>query len=104
MSIPIKRPKKEYKQSQLVWLNYDIAMWVWGKANEMGVAPNIFIAKLLEGCMNAEKEGKFTPIAHVDREIKVYACPYCEYEARVRGDLLQHLLDKHSDKLKIEGK
>jgi hypothetical protein len=104
MSIPIKPPKREYKILQKVWLPYKVNNWVCEKAEQLGVAPNVFIAKLVEWCIEREGKGEVSPIATVDKIVKVYACPYCSFEAKVRGDLLQHLLDKHSDKLKIEGK
>jgi hypothetical protein len=104
MSIPIKREKRTSKIQQVIWLNPSTFRWILDLSEQLEEAPNTVIAKLLDWVKVKGESGELKPLATVDKIVKVYACPYCNFEAKVRGDLLQHLLDKHSDKLKIEGK
>lgn len=102
MNVDLPKKGKEPKVPQHIWLPLKTFLWVTEKARELNVAHNVFIAQLVEACRKAEEEGKFEPLKVIDKEVEVYRCPFCNFKTKVRFDLLQHLMDKHSDKVEIK--
>lgn len=96
----IKPPKKMQKFPQHIWLDADVYRWIIDLASEKGVAPNIICSQLLRAVYEGQQTGKINAVITVEKPIEIYRCIFCEYKTQKLADIIDHIADKHKDKLR----
>jgi hypothetical protein len=96
----IKAPKKSPKFPQHIWLDADVYRWIVDLATDKGVAPNIVISQLVRAVYEGQQSGKVQPVVTIEKQLKIYRCPFCEFETQKLADIIDHISDKHKDKLR----
>ncbi|MCR6669416.1 MAG: hypothetical protein NDF51_05405 [archaeon YNP-WB-040] len=95
------QPKgKSPKFQQIIWLDAETYQWIIGLSASKGLAPNVLIAQLLRAVYEAQQSGKIQPVVTIEKPIKIYRCPFCEFETQKLADIIDHISDKHKDKLR----
>jgi hypothetical protein len=72
-------------------------------ASMLGIAPNQVIALIIQKYFEGVDKGEIEPFKEVKVQVKVYKCPFCNAEFSDPSTCIEHLADKHNDKLKMEG-
>jgi len=96
----IKPPRKMQKFPQHIWLDVETYRWILDLATEKGVAPNVVCSQLLRAVYDGQKTGKINAVITVKEQIKIYRCPFCDFETQKLADIVDHIADKHKDKLR----
>ena len=95
------QPKvKSPKFQQIIWLDAETYQWIIGLSASKGLAPNVLIAQLLRAVYEAQQTGKIQPVVTIEKPLKIYRCPFCEFETQKLADIIDHISDKHKDKLR----
>jgi hypothetical protein len=96
----IKPPKKMQKFPQHIWLDADVYRWIIDLASEKGVAPNVICSQLLRAIYEGQKTGKINAVITVEKPIEIYRCLFCEYKTQKLAEIIDHISEKHRDKLR----
>ena len=95
------QPKgKSPKFQQIIWLDAETYQWIIGLSASKGMAPNVLIAQLLRAVYEGHQTGKIQPVVTVKEQVKIYRCLFCEYETQKLAEIIDHISEKHRDKLR----
>ena len=95
------QPKgKAPKFQQIIWLDAETYQWIIGLSAMKGLAPNVLIAQLLRAVYEGQQSGKIQPVITVEKPIEIYRCIFCEFKTQKLADIVDHIADKHKDKLR----
>jgi hypothetical protein len=100
MTLEFHPKVKAPKFQQIIWLDAETYQWIIGLSASKGMAPNVLIAQLLRAVYEGQQTGKIQPVITVEKPIEIYRCPFCEYKTQRLADIIDHISDKHKDKLR----
>jgi uncharacterized C2H2 Zn-finger protein len=84
------RPKLP-KQSQKVWLDFDVYVKVLDLSQRLGIAPNVVCSQIVAAYLRSPNEPIKEVVVEKVVERKVFACPACFAEFGSVKEFLRHL-------------
>jgi uncharacterized C2H2 Zn-finger protein len=84
------RPKLP-KQSQKVWLDFDVYVKVLDLSQRLGIAPNVVCSQIVAAYLRSPNEPIKEVVVEKVVERKVFACPACLSEFTSVREFLRHL-------------
>jgi hypothetical protein len=100
MTLEFHPKVKSPKFQQIIWLDAETYQWIIGLSANKGLAPNLVISQILRAVYEGQQTGKINAVVTVEKPIEIYRCIFCEYKTQRLSDIIEHISDKHKDKLR----
>jgi uncharacterized C2H2 Zn-finger protein len=84
------RPKLP-KQSQKVWLDFDVYVKVLDLSQKLGIAPNVVCSQIIASYLRGQNEPIKEVVVEKVVERKVFTCPACLQDFASIKEFLRHL-------------
>jgi uncharacterized C2H2 Zn-finger protein len=84
------RPKLP-KQSQKVWLDFDVYVKVLDLSQRLGIAPNVVCSQIVAAYLRSPNEPIKEVVVEKPVERKVFTCPVCLLDFSSVKEFLRHL-------------